>query len=784
MWKNYFRTAIRNLIRNKGYSLINIIGLAVGIAVCLLIFIYIRYELEYNKFNENIDNIYRILTKHYYGSQQSWSTGSPPALGPYLKENFPEIDNSCRFINGTVNLAIKYQDKLFYEDIQFADPSVFDIFSFPFILGSHEKAKDNIYTIVLSEKAAVKYFGKENPVGRFLLVNNQYELEVIGVIQNIPANSSERFDYMVPIEFTNLIWNENNTKTWYNCSFNTYVLLSGNVVPETLDDKIINLIRNHSPEADTETFLYSFNKLYLKLYGNMQRVVTVGLIACLILLIACINFVNLTTSRAIQRTKEIGIRKITGSTRKLLILQFMTEFLLLIFLSIMLALVISEILLPVFNGITGTKIDSSIITNKEILIFLPILWLLTGIFSGIYPAIMLSSFNPINAFKRSTNRFGVKSSLRKVLVTLQFGLSIALIIITLFVIKQTKYMRSKDIGYDRENIVYVNLEGKIKESPEILRRELLDEPGVLEVTFLGRDPTSVWTNGSGWDWEGRPEEIDPFVTYQGVDYNYLNTFEIKMAYGSFYTPETSGVEYMVINESFAEKMGIEDPTGMKLYYDGEEAVILGVVKDFNYKSNHHDIGPLILFLNNENIYQFISFQYAYMRIRSDDMAKTLRNIAKITRELSPDYPIEVKFLEADIERLYRYESQTEKIVTSFSVLAVFISCLGLFGLATFLTIIRTKEIGIRKVLGSSLLGLINLLTMNFIKWVVVANLIAWPLAYFFVKKWLENYPYRIDIGITNFILAGMGTLIIAISTVIYQTLRAAGSNPVNSLRYE
>ena len=374
--------------------------------------------------------------------------------------------------------------------------------------------------------------------------------------------------------------------------------------------------------------------------------------------------------------------------------------------------------------------------------------------------------------------------MRKILVILQFSLSILLIISTLVIVQQTKFLQTKDLGYDREHLVYVPLQGKIEENPELLREALIQNPVIENVTFLGRDPTSIWTNGSGWIWEGKPEDLDPYVTYQGVDHEFLNTFKIEMTQGEYYKSDTSGASNIVINESFVRKMNVENPVGMQMQYGDEIYNVLGVVKDFHYKSTHRNIGPIVLFKNNERLVGWLDFRFAFMRINSKNIHETLDFIEKTTRSFTPDFPYEFHFIEEDLDRLYRSDRQTANILTSFAVLAIFISCLGLLGLSTFLTQQRTKEIGIRKVLGSSISQIIHLLTSDFSKWVLISNLIAWPAAYYILQKWMDSFPYRISLSVWYFVLAGMLTLLIALLTISAQALKAANSNPLKALKYE
>ncbi|MDP8200564.1 MAG: ABC transporter permease [Candidatus Tenebribacter burtonii] len=784
MLLNYFKMAFRNIRRNKAHATINILGLAVGLAACILITLWIMNELSYDKFNYNLDIIYNVPSKTLYGSSESWSTGTPPMVAPTLKEQYPEVTNSARHMNGAVDLSLAYGDKVFKESIQMADPEIFEIFTFPFILGSYEKAKTNNFTIALSETMAKKYFGQENPVGKSLNMDNKGEMEVIGVFADIPQRSTFRFDFFVPLDLVNLIWQEGYTKTWYNCSFITYITLLPGTSAKELQGKISNLIKDNNPESTTKPLLYKLSRLHLYFFGNIKKVKTVGIIAGLILLIACINFVNLTTARSAKRAREVGMRKVVGARKLQLIRQFLFESIFFAMISIFLAVALVEIFLPFFNNISGRELVFVNAVHIRLLLTLPLFGILIGFLAGIYPAFVLSAFKPISVLKSSKVSLGGRSLLRKVLVILQFTLSIILIISTFVIVKQTKFLQDKDLGYDREHLLYVPLQGKLLENPELLRSELLKNPDIENVAFLAKNPVSIWSNGSGWSWEGKPDDLDPYVTYQGVDPEYLNTFKLEMAQGEFYTDNTSGANNIVVNESFVAKMGVENPVGMQLKHEDKSYNILGIVKNFHYKSTHRNIGPIVIFRYEKKNMDWLSFRFAYMRVKGENIHETLTFIEATTRSFTSGFPYEFHFLQDDLDSLYISDRQTARILTSFAILAIFISCLGLLGLSTFLTEQRTKEIGIRKVLGSSVSQIIHLLTIDFTKWVIISNLIAWPIAYYLLQKWMNSFPYKIGLNVWYFIMAGFLTLLIALTTISAQAIKAANSNPVKALKYE
>ncbi|MBN2459972.1 MAG: ABC transporter permease, partial [Candidatus Cloacimonetes bacterium] len=770
MLKNYLKISWRSLKHARLYSLLNIGGLAIGIAACLLITLWIQDELTHDRFHENDGRIYQIPTRHFYGNEQSWGTGAPPAVAPALKKEYPEVLNSCRLINGTISLTVSREDKIYKEELQMADPALFEIFTFPFRQGSCSQAKNNIFTIILSSEMAEKYFGAQNPLGQFLTVDNRYEFEIIGVLEPIPANSMIRFDFFIPLEWTNVFWGENYLETWYNCSFICYALLAENADYHDFNDKIKDFITRHYPESDTEPFLYPFHKVYLYMYGRWQSVKTVAIITGFILFIAWINFINISTARSAQRAHEIGLRKVIGARRKQLVIQFLIETMLITTFALVMALILVELLLPLFNDVVGKNLTFQLHRNSVMLIGLPLLWIITVLGAGLYPALFLSSFRTITAIKADAIKLGKKSILRKILVITQFSLSIILIISTLVIYNQTSFLLDLDLGYNKENLVHVSLEGKLKDDPELLRQSIQGNPLVKSVTFLSRDPTSIWTNGSGWSWEGKPEDLDPFVTYQGVDHQFLKTFQIEMAQGDFYTATTSGHSNLVINESFASKIGQQNPIGMTMTNGDEVLTIIGVVKNFHYQSAHHQVGPMALYLNNERIHDWLNFEFAYIRVDDEHLSEAIEFIKETTRSLIPEYPVEVYFLDEDVDRLYSSEKKSRNITTSFALLALLISSLGLFGLSTFMSESRKREIGIRRVLGSSVLKIMRLLTTDYIKLVLMANLIAWPLAYYLMQSWINSYPFRIQLHIHYFIFASLIALLIAILTVSYNSM--------------
>jgi predicted permease len=795
MFKNYMKIALRNIKRYKGYSFINIFGLAIGITCCILIFLWVQDEFSYDKFHENGDNLYLAGTHQRLGSRTVTSSGTPPALGPAFKEEYPEIVNSVRFCNGPHALIFAYGEKRLREYVEAVDGSLLEMFTFPLLQGNPKTALTKPYSLVLTERMAQKYFNTEDALGKIIRVENKYDFEVTGVLKNLPRNSLLQFDCLVPIQFLKEHWNApDHLDTWYNFSFTTFVQLSESASPQEVEEKTAGRIKKGHPKDDVTPFLRPFTKLYLYGLGTgggrITRVRMLSLIAVFVLLIACINFMNLTTARAANRAKEIGMRKVTGALRWDIIKQFYGESILMAFLSLVFAVLLVILLLPVFNNLTGKELAFNPSHNLNLILGLLGATLVTGLIAGSYPALFMSSFQPVRIM-RDTSGIGSKSSLfRKILVVLQFSISVALIIQTFVIFKQLHYMRNKNLGFNREHLVYIPVNGNLRQHYEAAKQELQLIPGITQVSLTSRTPLIFGSSGNGWEWEGKSPEIDPMVRYFCCDFDFVQTFEMEIVQGRFFSQERTPAAspqsgQLVINQEFARIIGKENPVGMRLSQGPYHGTVIGVINDFNYWPLYYQSGPLIIFYKTYNPSPgHHYYRYIFARIRPDNVSQTIASIEKIYKKFNPEFPFNLRFLDDDYSRLYHSEEQAGAIFRYFAILAVLISCLGLFGLASFLTEQRTKEIGIRKVLGSSIQGIIFLLSKQFLKWVAVANIIALPIAWYISYRWLQNYPYRTTTGVWIFILTAALTLVIALLTVSYKSIKAARSNPVNSLRYE
>jgi len=589
MFKNYMKVAFRNIIRHKGFSVINITGLAVGMACCILIFLWVEDEKSYDQFHKNGKNMYIVATHIKYGSRTSTSSGTPSALGPALKDEYPEIVNSVRFCNGPHAMYFAYKDQKLREEVEAVDPSFLKMFSFPMALGDPETALDDPHSLVMSEKMAAKYFRKENPLGQTIRVDNTYDFTVTGVFEDVPHNSILQFDYLINIVFLKELWTfPQLLNRWFDLSFTTFVQLEHNVSPEAFSGKITDRINKEYPREDVKPFLWPFTKIYLHRLGTgggrILRARMLTMVALFVLVIACINFMNLTTARSGTRAKEIGMRKVTGAYKIDIIKQFFGESVLLALLSVCLGVVLVLLLLPVFSGLTGKTLGLNISDNLLLVFGLIGIAVATGFLAGSYPALMMSSFQPVKVLRGSAGAGSKKSMLRKILVVFQFVVTIILIIRTVVVYEQLDYMRNKDLGFNRDHLVYLPVSGALKEHYGAAKQELLKVPGVSGVSLTSRTPLLFGSSGSNWNWEGKSEDTNPSIRYFCCDYDFVKTFEVEMAYGQFYSEElTKGGSLqsgqLVINEQLAAVMGKENPVGMRLLKRDQQATIIGVVKD-------------------------------------------------------------------------------------------------------------------------------------------------------------------------------------------------------------
>lgn len=779
------------MLRSKLFSFLNIVGLAFGLACTILLYLWITDELGYNTYHEKIDRIHLVQHWQHYGDNDFHCWVSPVPMAPAFKEKYPEVELTARFESGRSGL-VSFEDKKLIQSVSAADPDILEIFTCPFIYGSKEDFADGLDNIIISEKVSKQYFGDNNPIGKTLMVNDEYIFTIKGVFKDFPQNVDFSFELLFP--FNKLKDLGSNFDDWGSNWCYTFALLNPGVDFLEFEKHIVTFLdeMKENPEGKkNEVFLNPLKRIHLYEIeggGRIEMVRIFGLIAIFILIIACFNYTNLATARAENRAKEIAVRKVMSASRQRLIRQFLGESFIFTFLALNFSLIIVRLLLPTFNGMAGKELimDYSDIT---ILLSLVVIWIFTSLSAGIYPAFVLSSFKVISSLKGAKGN-GKKGGLfRKILVVIQFSLSIGLIICSLVVSKQLEFLKNKDLGFDKNNLVYIPIQGKMMDRYNMIKQDLLNNPNIENLTRTSySNPFSVGSNGGGWDWEGKDPNDNPLVSYLVADEDFVKTFKIKLLEGRYFssefTSDTSNTKdqtiyNVVINKEFADIVGNEGVTEKVLHRGGENRYpVIGVVDNFLHLPANQKNRPLAIYFYEGN------YRYIFIRISGNEVSSTLKFIESVFAEYNPGFVFDYGFLDEGYETLYKNEERIGKIMRSFTIFAILISCLGLFGLAAFSAQKKTKEIGIRKALGAPVKNIIIMLSKEMTKWVLISNIIAWPLAYFLMGKFLSNYPYHYEMTIWIFLLAGSIAFILSVLTVIYQALLASIRNPVDSLRYE
>jgi putative ABC transport system permease protein len=787
---NIIKTAIRHLYKRKVFSLINILGLAIGMSCCILILLWVSDELSYDRFHSNYQNIYRVGEEQKQGDDLFPVGVTPAPLGPALAESFPEILNSVRIQYGVSGL-IKYNEKLFRETaIILTDPSFFDLFNFPLLKGDKSQVLAENNSFVITESIAEKYFGDEDPIGKVLNFENSIDQTVTGVIADPPANTHLYFDIIAPFKILEQ-FGADIENSWGSNSYITYVELADEVPYKELNVKIEDFLSEHDPGYYVKLHLQPLKDMHLKSnytadwggHGSELYVKIFSIIAAFILVIACINFMNLSTAQSPLRAREIGIRKVVGANRSLLIWQFLGESLLISILALCIGIVIVEILLPSYNSFTGKEMNLDLANNWRVFTGIILIALLSGIIAGSYPALVLSGFKPVQVLKGgvSSSRGGV--IFRKILVIFQFTLSIALISSTLIIFKQINLIRDIDLGYNKEQIIKINQNSSLRPQFEVFKAELLSNPKIKSLTSASARPTDIYSSGYGLSWADMPdtEVRRQLVHTLNVGPGFFETFDIKIKEGRAFSREiASDTLNYICNSEVLRIMGKENYLGTEMsYYREEEGELIGVVEDFHFKSLRSKIEPLLISFADKNVHDQV-----FIKVQPGDMQEVIADIKVLWEKYSGDYPFDYMFLDEYYDRLYRAEYRMSKLFNLFAILAILISCLGLFGLVSYTTTSRIREIGIRKVMGASIGNILVLLSSRFLILVIFSNLLAWVLSWYYMTKWLDNFAYRIETGAMNFIFAGLIALAVALITLSWHTVKAATANPVKSLRYE
>jgi ABC-type antimicrobial peptide transport system permease subunit len=786
MFKNYLTIAFRNIRKHKSYSVTNILGLAIGMACCCLISLWVLDELHYDRFHEKSDRLCGAVNDQYFEGEKWTINNTPALLGPALEQEFPEVIAATRYQSYRQALLTHGEISSFENRIYLVDPSFLHMFSFPLISGDKNTALSDPNSIVISTDFAAKYFPNENPMGKILTLNNEHELLVTGILKKVPHNSSLTFQMLIPFKFyEGLRIQQGQSFHWRSNRPMTFIEMQDSKSAEALNFKIRNFVREKAnDDTAPEFFIVLLEDFRFSPYyggsGRATYISILSLIALFILLIACINFMNLSTARSANRAREIGLRKVVGANRKNIIFQFLGESLLFSFTALIAAITLVIICLPAFNQIFGKHLPVSILGSGFVPPVFIGITLLTGLVGGSYPALFLSSFKPVMTLKGNLKSRGKRGLMRKILVIFQFVLSVSLIISTVVIYWQLDYIKNSNLGYDKEHVIYIPLRAGSRESYRILKDKLLNDSRILSATGTTHRPSYIGSNSTGAKWDGQEKENEILIHMGRVDYDYIKTFKIEILEGSDFSAvhPSSRTTGFLVNEEMIKLMGIDKGVGARLEFWGVDGKIIGVMKNFHFLPLNYRIPPLAI------LYRSQELSYLVTRISPHNIPASVEFLKETWKTTVPDYPFEYHFLDSDFDRMYRDEERVGNILKSFAFLAIFIASLGLFGLASFTTEQRTKDIGIRKILGASIPGIVMQLSKEYTKCILIANVIAWPVAYFIMNKWLQNFAYRVDLSVWIFSLSGLSAMVIALLTISYQSIKAATANPVDSLRYE
>ena len=790
MIRNYFTIAFRNLMGTKVYSTINILGLSVGLACSFLILLWVTDEASYDRFHENGAQIHQAWRHMTTGGQVYTMNSLPKGIADQMDIEFPEVEETVvTFLDQ--ELVVTNGEENFRENGGYVGATFFRMFSFPLIHGNRETALQDMTSAVVTERTARKLFGEDwsNAIGKTITIDHKREFTITGIVSDIPENSSIKFDVLLPIE--ELFARETRFAEWYFMAFNIYAKLQQGTSLESFNAKFGDLFNRHADSDDHQIFLQSFEDVYLhstykdgKLAGGRIEYIRIfTVVAVFLLLIACINFMNLATARSAQRAREIGVRKVIGAQKRSLVTQFMIEAMTMSIIAFIVASAFVVVLLPFFNNLTGKAFTIGKLDSTFLLGVLGIS-LLVGLVSGSYPALYLSSFKPVTVLRGTfRKRTGSVVSFRQSLVVFQFALSVVLIVSTIAVYLQLNYIRTKNLGMDRENLLFVPREGTLMDKYETVAQELRLQPGIASVTASGQNPLEVRNNTLSVEWQGKDPNNRQLFYIINAHHDFAQTMQMEFVAGRDFSRDFTDSMSYIINEETAkmispDKANFQDVVGKTLGVYGDNGPIVGVVKNFTMNSLYSPIEPVAIRFDlgwAENM---------YIRTKPGATEEAIASLETIYKKINPGYPLNYTFLDQQFEKTYRSEQVMGKLANIFAVIALFISCLGLFGLTSFTVAQRTKELGVRKVLGASVAGIVVMLSRDFLKLVVAGFVIAVPITYYVMNQWLANFADRVDIGAGVYLLAGLSAIVIALLTVSWQSIRAAVANPVDCLRSE
>jgi putative ABC transport system permease protein len=778
---SHLKVAVRKIRKQKAYSIINTLSLAFGLTCSFLIFFWVQDELGYNRFHEKAAQLFRVNKKYQIGSETQYNSSTPFPLALAVRENFPEVIDATRFqrIRALVSFRDN-EDNLFYESrVCVVDPSFFRVFSFPFVKGNPAATLAELDSVVLTESVAAKYFGMEDPIGKTLTLDHDKDFVIKGVVEDIPSDSDLRFDLFVPIS---RIIDPELLEDWGNHYAMTFVLLQEGSVPSEVEKKLSGLMREHLPKEQISLALQPLGDIHLYSEDGseegMKYIRVFSIIAAFILIIACINYINLSTARSEKRAKEVGLRKVVGARRMQIACQFFAESVLFTLIALGIALFLIQFLEGLFHDLTG-KILVLADFEPGFILGLLLITGFTGLAAGVYPALVLSSFKPVRALRDGSDRLG-KESFRKTLVVIQVSLSIMLLISLGVIEKQLRYIRARDLGFDKNDVLFLRISGGLQKNYEAFRNELLQNPDVAAVARTFQPPGEMFAIVRGIRWEGMEAGESGAFGFIPVDYDTLDLLDMKIVQGRKFSREFPADDSnFILNERAIEAMDLKNPIGRPFSF-GEDSTgtIVGVVKDFHSMPLNFDIEPVVILVDPDY------YRLVLVKIRPGDRRGAISGVEAAWKKFAPGFPFEYHFLDERFELYYGAEILASKLFRYFVLIAIFISCLGLLGLSAFMAEQKTKEIGIRKALGASVPRIVMLLTKQFLLWVLLANIIAWPIAYIAMRSWLDNYPFRTALGLPLFLLSAVAALMITMFTVSFQALKAARANPVDSLRYE
>lgn len=791
MIRNYLKTAFRTLIKNKSYSAINISGLAVSLSAAILILLWVWDELSYDRMHSKADRIYQLSTTFDITSENVWPVGPPP-LAVFAKAEIPSIEAACRLNNSNNATIVKTEDnRKFNETGKHVDTSFFQVFDFPLLEGNRQHPFPDKYSIILSETLAKKYFGDQEAMGQTVQMNLQGEttdekqlFRVTGIMKDFPLNSSIEADFLLP--FALLDGQGTLNEQWGSFSFATYFLLDQHTDAKTVEKQLAEIHRNANEAEIFKTLVYFLQPLTsVHLYNakgeerGMQQVRIFALVAGIVLLIACINYVNLVTARSTRRSKEVSMRKVVGANRAHLFWQFVTESVVVFLIALVLAIGLTYAAMPLYNSLSGKEMTFSLLDTRVWALFGATL-LAVVVLAGIYPALLLSTFRPAQALKGILPGIGKNNGFRKALVVVQFSCSVVLIIATIIISRQLEYIRQKELGYDKENVFFFNQRNFLGRFNAI-RAELESQPGIKGVAAASGDISNIGNGTGDIEWEGKPASMANFmVNFMAVDHRFLDVLGVQFAEGHGFTGTPVDSSYIVLNETAVKQMGLEAPVvGKPITFRNRPRTVAGVVKDFHFNNLKIAIGPCVLLSDGST-----PLAGMYVKTSGDEAAQAIAAVNRLWQQYNGEFEFDYQFMDESFDKLYKSDIQTGRLFNVFAGIAIFISCLGLFGLVTYTAETKVKEIGIRKTLGASIANIILLISKDFLKLVVISFLVAFPLGWWMMNKWLDNYVYRTDVEWWVFAVAGFAAFAVAAITVCGKSLRAARENPIKAIRTE